>query len=391
MTMETFAERKAALERLGWKYSLEYEYRGEVGKGRQSYDLELFTSVRLPLTPRDWCRLCMREGDEYLGVETEKGTRYEDSEYVGGCCGNMSAVQDTLNGWFRDGGWVSAHEIVAIGEAMRDHDDATFDDIAPEELAKQVEEVASLEPKEGQYLPAWRKIALLYHLIKDHHKPDPPTAQHLRTDEIEGAFHLVSRLSWAFGMGDFFSRGSSTTGTTEQVQKIMRLYRFLPAFKVIHERARELAPEPIEGYAIVDLEQGEGEVAENHYGYCIYATKPETQRVLELINRAREQYEESEPRNFAESKLRLRAVRVSIDEGIEFLDEGEGPKARIKWKRRPSWLKEDVEDVEMLFEQYCQQRSRLSPREKKDEYDPTYEEARLAWSEAAQFFGEGKE
>jgi len=382
--MKTFAERRAALEKLGWQIDLESEYRGKPGVDRERYGLELFDSVRLPLTPRDWCRLCMREGEQYLAVETEEGTRYERSEYIGGCCGNMSAVQDVLNGWFRDGGWVEAHELVALGEAMRDHGDKDFEDIQPDELAKRVETFLEAEDKPSS---AWTKLSLLYHLVKDHYKPKIFSAQSLRSDELEGAFRLVSRMAWTFGMGDFFTRESPLTNTTKEAQKVMRLYRFMPAFKLLYERARELVPEPIEGWALVDLQKGEGEVAENGYGYCIYATKPEAQRILDLMENARSQYKERPPRDLEKFSLKIRAVRVSLDKGIEFLDEGEEPKPRIKWERRPSWLKEDVEDVEMLFKQYCQERSLLLKQIESGEYNPVYEEAQRAWEEAARFFG----
>src|SRR5690606_32489037 len=102
--METFEKRKAALERLEWNFILEYEYRGK-NRDRTKVELELFHAVQLPLSPHDWVRLCRRNSEEYIG----------------GCCGNMSAVQDILNEWFREDGWVNAHELVDLGESMRDH------------------------------------------------------------------------------------------------------------------------------------------------------------------------------------------------------------------------------------------------------------------------------
>src|SRR5690606_35974603 len=139
---------------------------------------------------------------------------------------------------------------------------------------------------------AWWKIALLYHIVKDYYKPKAPKAQSLNSNEIEGALLMINRLSWSIGMDDFFKKSSSAqrSPTTESAQKIMRLYRFLPAFKTVHERLRELAPESVEGYAIVDLDKGEGEVAENGLGYCIYATRSEAERYLGFIQKGRDQY-----------------------------------------------------------------------------------------------------
>jgi hypothetical protein len=381
--MKTFAERKAALERLGWKFHVETEYRGEVP--RQPHDIELFKSVRLPLTPRDWCRLCMREGEDYLSIQTSDGERYENSEYVGGCCGNMSAVQDTLNEWFRDGGWVDVDKFVELGEAMRDHGDEEFNDLSAEQLAERVDACVKLQenPPTAVYTTAWGKLALLYQLVKDHYVPELPKAPASHTDEVKSAFHLVSRMAWAFGLADMFSQGTIATQTTESAQKLMRFYRFLPALKIVAERSEQVAPEPLEGWAIVDLSKGEGEVAENRVGLCVYATKLEAQRVLDLFEEADKQYEEGERRPLRKRSYKLRPVRVSWQNGLEFLDDGAEPQARIPWKRKPSWLEDEVEDVEMLFDQYAKTRYQMD----KDENRTLRQEALMAWCEAAEFFG----
>lgn len=379
--MKTFAERKATLERLGWKVSVETEYRGEVP--RQPHNLEIFKSVRLPLTPRDWCRLCMRESEDYLSVETEEGTKCEYSEYVGGCCGNMSAVQDTLNGWFRDGGWVEVRDLVELGEAMRDHGDESFEELSPEKLTEAVDNYLKFQeqPKETQYWKAWGKIALLYHLVKDHYVPEAKTRGQYG-DTLEQSFKVVSRMAWTFGMGDFFTRDRGTSATTDNAQKTMRLFRFVPALHEVYERVRELAPEPVEGWAIVD-EEHNGDVAENGYGMCVYATKREAQRIIDLFKRAEEEYEEKPSRNL-ENRFKLRAVRISVDKGLEFLEPGTQPRPKIKKRRRPHWLEEETDSVEELFEQYTKSWDDLD----KDQNERRYEIALRTWKDAAAYFDE---
>jgi len=79
--MKTFAERKAALDRLGWKYHVETEYRGEVP--RKPHDLEIFKSVRLPLTPRDWCRYKLSKDQDSRAYEEARMAWNEAAEYFG--------------------------------------------------------------------------------------------------------------------------------------------------------------------------------------------------------------------------------------------------------------------------------------------------------------------
>lgn len=337
--MNTFAERKDALERLKWEFVLEEP-------PYDTQDLELFKFVRLPLTPYEWCRLCMRDENE-------------DSEYVAGCCGTMSAVQDTVNEWFRNGGRVHVKELVELGEAMRDHGDfEEFKDTTPENITKEIE--AFLHRRES--FSAWRKIGLLYQIVKDHYEPegakDPP---HVIKDDLERAFMLVHRMAWSFGMGDFFKKTSTLSQTQSNAQRIMRLFRFVPALRQIYEHVQELTPEAIEGWALVN----HGEVVENTYGLCIYATKTEAERAFRLIEQAHQQKtpEKSSPK-FQKREFKIRAVRVSTDKGIEFLEPGILPlHSEIRSQDLPHWLEEEPDNVEDPFEQWGEAAKWFSKKE----------------------------
>lgn len=382
--MKNFAERKAALETLGWKYTVEKEYRGEAP--REKHSLEIFKEVRLPLTPEDWCVLCMREGDEYVAELTPWKPR-RGGEYIGGCCGNMSAVQDQLNAWFRDGGWVKVHDLVELGEAMRDHGDEDFSEQPPETVAEGVKAFVFMRdhPDPTRCFSAWGKIGLLYQLVKDHYVPEAKLRGQY-VDDLEQSFMLVSRMSWTFGMGNFFTRGNATSNTTNNAQKLMRLFRFVPALQQIYERIQEIAPEPVEGWAVVDQEHN-GDVAENGYGLCVYATKPEAERIIKLFQEAEAQYEEKLSPSTQEARFKARAVRISIDKGLEFLEPGTAPRPKIKKNRKPHWVTEETDNVSDLFEQYTKSRYNLT----KEHDSSAYLEARMAWSEAAEYFGQNEE
>lgn len=351
----SFEERKATLESLGWRFHA-------TEKG--------FTKVFLPLSPRDWCRLCMRTGEANLylstGEKDEGGNElFEASEYIGGCCGNMSAVQDQLNSWFRDGGEVDAHEIVDLGEAMRDHGDDTFaDDVSDERLRHVVAEV-----QKGTEPQAWGKIALLYQLVRGHSVREAVRASAPHVTELESAFRLVSHFSFVYGMRDFFTGSQRIEAPmTANANLIMRFAKFLPALGLLHDRAKQLVPEPVEGWALVDLDRGEGEIAENGIGLCIYATRIEAEKILGYF-----EGREKGP------KLKIRAVRVSLDKGIEFLDEGAAPGLKVPRDQFPHWATSAAEDVEIMCEQYVA----YYMRGKSDELR---REAEAAFTAGAHFF-----
>src|SRR4051794_23424452 len=89
------------------------EQRYDRDKGEYDSVPDTVERVHFPWTDSDWCYVAMRERDGY----------------VGGCCGNMSLLQDHINGVFRDGGYADSHDLLTIGQLARDHDG--FDDFAP--------------------------------------------------------------------------------------------------------------------------------------------------------------------------------------------------------------------------------------------------------------------
>lgn len=395
--MRTFAERRAALERLGWKVSVATEYRG-TPPDRREHELELFSYVRLPLTARDWVRLCVKDDStlpEALAVE-ERGPDgeplYEGSEYVGWREGPARTAQSKVLAWLMDGGGASVADLVAVGELMRDADiddpeDNAFTDRDPETLGGLVN--WAVENRDD--LTAWGKIALLYHLVKDHHEPEVPEAQHANVTDLDAAFHTVGHMSWALGVRDLFM--TMPTTTQADASMVVRLFRFVPALRTVLERIGEIAPGPVDGWALVDLAAGPGEIAENGNGPCVFATRAECERLLEMWRRSRDEHEDevSTPRKLrepVEGRIGIRPVRVSVERGIEFIDDGPPSATRPNRRpeRRPHWLTEDVEDPHMLFDQFIESRVWRD----RDKFPDAYEAALQAWLEAAQFFGRSR-
>ena len=243
---------------------------------------------------------------------------------------------------------------------------------------------------EGGYIGAWGKIALMYQLVREHYTPDVPEAAHENYPEIEAAFHTVGTMSWALGVRELFNftgRGS----TQESATFTMMLARYLPALRTIYNKISDLVPEPVEGWALTDRNAGDGEVAENGSGLCVFSTKADCEHLIRMWEQTQDEHEDEvcTPRKLRDKPIRerigIRPVRISIEDGVEFLDDGVEPKVRppVKPERRPQWLKEPMESVSGLFEQWIDGKIWRD----RDQYPGQYEATFQAWEDAAAFFG----
>jgi hypothetical protein len=262
-----------------------------------------FQAIKLPLNSQDWLSLCMRE-------YTPKDYDFP-SQYIGGCCGNMSAVQDTLNSWLRDGEWVRASELVDVGEAMRDHDDENemFSDAMSLDNIKEAAQFFVSEP-----VSPWWIIAFCYQLVKDNYdgtigRPFA-VANHLSKEEeaLSVISNISHSLSWRRALGE-----DTTFHSSSEAVKIKAMIQFGPAIKLLNEEFDNLVPDPIEAWALVDLSKGERRVASwsgvrsLRGGFAIFNKKEDAQKVLDMLKN-------DEP-------LAIRPVRVSYEEGLVFTDD----------------------------------------------------------------------
>ncbi len=398
--MRTFAERKAALDRLGWTVTVQREWRGRPDEGREEHDLELFSGVKLPLTARDWCRLCMDHQSSPLalqrGTDEEGNVLYEPSEELGWDRA-LEAAQHRIRGWFHGGGGAPVAEVVEFGDLLRGHwgddpDQNAFADRTPEQLAEAVEAyiLCRDDMPEGTFMSALGKIALIYHLVREHYTPEVPEAPHERYPDIEAAFHTVGHMSWALGVRELF--GFTGDGDTQHSATLtMMVARFLPAIRTIHREISQLVPDPVEGWALIDRNAGDGEIAENGNGLCVFATRADCEHLIRMWEQTQEEHEDEvcTPRKLRDKPVRerigIRPVRISAEAGIEFLDDGVQPRTRpvIKPERPPPWLKEPMESPRALFLQWVETRAWRDQDRFPDEYEAAYQ----AWLDAAAFFG----
>lgn len=273
-----FSEAKDLLDRFGINYS--------TNEKEKSFD-----RVDLPFDPLDWCSLCQTSG----------------SNYIGGCCSQMSYVQDILNGWFRDGGqWINIREISELMDLMLDHTENWF---IPEKVEAKLE---NLSKEEFTNSAPWDKIIGLWIIVKDHYKPRKLVTPHEDSPPIKEAIHTVEQttrwLSWEHLFHE--EKTSQNYANTTMV-----LYRLAPSLKYLYENLCELDVGPLEGFAIYSTKTKY--ICSNRAGLCIFKTKEKAEELLELFHKY-----SSEEDTFLD-ELTLRPVRVSLEEGCLFTDTGE--------------------------------------------------------------------
>ncbi len=295
---KTFDETVAILHQLGVDHGVEQDWRPK-NPPRSPYPLPFFTNIHLPLNPSEWCSLVMREG-EY---------------YIGGCCGTTSYVQDIISHAFRFGsGWIEVSMLANIAEAMIGHEEGdppNFKDGG--DLDKAIEHFSMLDP--------WEKIATLWHLVKDYYVPEYSIVQPEDASEprkaVQTLEHGLNYLSWHW----VFERPSDDIHSMQNnVGETLVLHRILPALKMLYERIKELDLGPFEGYALCDKDTGV--IAENGYGLCIFSCAQDAEKLMEQWRSKwalREDKRENEKP--VDDMFQIRRVRVSMENGIEFLDQ----------------------------------------------------------------------
>lgn len=291
--MDSFETRAKYLEDLGVEYYCEEEYRGEVP--RQPFKLNLFRNVRLPFSPEQWMTLVQRDGNNYIG----------------GCCGTTGGIQDELNEVFRDNGFISIRDLVDLGDTMANHNGEPSDGFGfhsyTKTLADWVAQAKNIEPHERD---CWAMIALLYHVTKDHYKPERPMVFRETVGEFEKATSILRTSFWRIALDHAFGEAKNSQDKTN---RLMKLHLVSPALKTFMETLKESAPAPFDGFAIVKND----EVVTNSLGYYIFDTKDKAEEILTLHRNARAEYKEKDL-ELIDEVYGIRPVRVSLEDGIVF-------------------------------------------------------------------------
>jgi len=298
----TFQDRSTLLDKYGIKWTQDQEWRGEVGPNRKPHPIEVFQRVLLPLSPVEWLSCCMSDG----------------SNYVGGCCGAMSALQDRLNHIFRfDSGWASGRELAEMAQIIIEHGD--FEGFIPwDKTADNFIPVDKLRVN-TQYLNPWDKISLCWHLIDGFYSAEVPHASHPDRTELQRSTYVLGNAMHYLSMCNLFENNPiKAPDSQERANRATLLARVLPALKLLNDNIDQLDLGPVKGWALIDTNQGPDEVATNGFGYCIYAERTEAETLYQTWVREAEEYEEIERKQHLADHLKIRPVQVTAQDGIQF-------------------------------------------------------------------------
>lgn len=228
----------------------------------------------------------------------------EGNNYLGGCCGNLSAAQDILNSVFREGGNIEAETFMQLAQLCIGHDGEFFKKPPSEEGFAAASPVG--------------KLSFIWNLVKPFLK-EKIEATHRPVDELDEAIRLVSSGMMYYNLNDFYRRnepeGSKPAYAAHDLLHLVRVY---PAIKTIYEKIRGRIPDTFDGFAVV-LKEHPDNLARNGLGQCIYETAEQAQVMLDRMQAMEDQYLEENSRKKGDAALfEIRPIRVTLAEGLTF-------------------------------------------------------------------------
>lgn len=299
MTMDLTALSSTRVE-----VAFEEIWEGEPPNRTSRPDPSRVRAVYLGLSPKEWCSLAMREGEHYIG----------------GCCGTTSAMQDVINGIFREGGYADGDALFSLGEYARQHPDGfedTFTKVWPQERFDDT-------CKRWKALDPWEKIAVSWQAVRDKVRP---YSHRVRVNaggespdrEIAELYDALSTSRFSA----FYAKAKGDPNKQEHGNEIVTRAKLLCGARRLIEVLKEDFTS-FEGFAIV-LKNDPQVVARNGYGMCLYATEAHARELVATWGKTETPYEKSRHGGEAATdRVHIRPVRVSVQEGLTFLDEPGG-------------------------------------------------------------------
>lgn len=281
---------------------------------RKLYNLKIFNTIKLPFSAEEWCSLCMSDGGNYMG----------------GCCGSMSHLQDIMNNIFRfDSGYISCEKLENIAQIMIEHGEEkaatawkngkgiVFGEL-PMPLAKLMPKI-----KVGSISP-WDRIALIWHIVKGHYSPKTPDVFGDHVSDLDRSISILSKGLWNLQIGSLFADREKDKQHKSQTKasRALLLSRLIPAIKTINEKVNELELGDIKGYALIAKERGEDQIAHNNFGLCVFKTKKKVNELIQTWEEQAKLYDEPDSRPAPlKEQFGIRKVQISSEKGIEFLSD----------------------------------------------------------------------
>jgi hypothetical protein len=266
---------------------------------------------------------------EWVGMMTNQG-----EFYLGGCCANMSHVQDMIENVFRHNGTlIDAHNICHIATALRDHgvEEPPESNLS---LEKRVEKMArrfrsTVKARETgkTLLNPVITMLLLADIIDGHYAPDHLIVNSLKnTKDLKHAIAMLSLGLRSIAWHDMSNVSQLRDDVVEkqindqrEANRLLALAKVYPHFKTVESHVNQLDDVLYRGYALAKKDNPD-EILANGYGFCLYQSVEEANKVLDIwrnnkkqIEEIGEKYEGGDINEFV-----VRHVTVSKSQGFQF-------------------------------------------------------------------------
>lgn len=289
-------DRIAALRDKGVQISHETVWKGEVPNRYSEEDPHSVHGVTLPLSPEEWCQIAMNEG----------------AYYIGGCCGTSSAMQDVINGAFRDSGYIDNASLLKLGQLAQSHGDygpLSELELSDEQFKDYLDRFETLDP--------WDKIGLVFQAAAPYLKPRsyempllgrPDLEEHRSIQALE---NVLYQLSW-----NDFRLDDDPTKQHLANRRVLFARALGPARAFLAKL--EDALEPLDGYAI--MERGTDNILANGYGLCLYAEQAAAVQVIETWQRQEESEDQEDRKQGLAERAEIVPVRITVQDGVQRRD-----------------------------------------------------------------------
>ena len=273
------------LDALGVRYHMEY------GPARARY----VNNVCIPWTPAQWVGVLHREG-QWLGI----------------CCGTISAIRDSLMQFLADGGWVSMRNLSEVIELMKTHD-GFMEWFVP-----------GFTPDRDTLTNPLYLLVQVWDVVKDRRwaswldvpaKKSPKRQFESVAHTLENALRMYGYVEMFHSSGDHPDKEADIKANFRHQRDVqIALSRVVPALREFTDSLKWKMCLPIEGVAIVRRDDREV-VLDTRGGPCIYPNDAEANEIIAFWCTNDQGHREPAPKP---EDFELRPVTVSMDTGVEF-------------------------------------------------------------------------
>ena len=248
--------------------------------------------VTFPLSPEEWCSLCMRDGEHY----------------VGGCCGNTGVIQDHFCMVFRDSGGADASTVVSLMKTASSHDGFGLykSDMKPDMVDWYIGRWEQLKPAD--------KIGICCQAVKDKLNPEALELPSIDRKEPEDFLKALGESLGLLRYQDWMFDAQEKKNGKRHANREVLLARVLAACRRVMDISVPAMSEPFRGFAVV---HGRDEIMKDNHGYCIYREEKEALQVLDMWKKAVvEAKKENQQVRIAVEKLTVKRISVDARGGI---------------------------------------------------------------------------